>query len=360
MMLEYKPLDPDRPAAQYDADTGLTVRASAALDCRRALWYAANAVEETNPPSQQALTQMDAGKALEAVVFRALARDGWRTTNFANRRGGSVPTVRRAAGDVSFTGTPDGRVSSVHTGGEMMLAEVKSRGHQQFRRWQEQGAWVAHPAAVAQLAIYRYGLADREGIAPGTGGVIACIDTDTREVDWEVIPHNVLKAAWEWASRRASDLAAHMAESFDPPARDFEPQDWQCRRCPFRDECYGEQDDQIILPPDTASEEVALLALLATDGLVSQRARAKDEQAEYDRLRAVIAAYFTASGATSLSTTVDGKSGFLTAVWATRRSYPIDRKKLRQYLSAAQQQEVFGETATQYVTIRREMADKEE
>ena len=68
-----------RPAARFDDDdnpasgTGqaLEVRASAALNCRRSLWYAATGyVPTTNPPGEKSLMAMEAGNALESVVMR--------------------------------------------------------------------------------------------------------------------------------------------------------------------------------------------------------------------------------------------------------------------------------------------------
>ena len=38
-----------RPAARFDEAGNLEVRASSALGCRRALWYAATGYEPTNP-----------------------------------------------------------------------------------------------------------------------------------------------------------------------------------------------------------------------------------------------------------------------------------------------------------------------
>ena len=40
-----------RPAARFD-DGNLEVRASSALGCRRALWYAPTGYEPTNPPAR--------------------------------------------------------------------------------------------------------------------------------------------------------------------------------------------------------------------------------------------------------------------------------------------------------------------
>ena len=67
-----------RPAARFNEDGQLEIRASAALGCRRALWYAATGCEPTNPPTEESLTAMEAGNALEPVVLRAMERAGWR------------------------------------------------------------------------------------------------------------------------------------------------------------------------------------------------------------------------------------------------------------------------------------------
>ena len=49
-----------RPAAQFDGDGNIEVRASAALGCRRSLWYAATGYEPTNPP-QRGVADGDGG-----------------------------------------------------------------------------------------------------------------------------------------------------------------------------------------------------------------------------------------------------------------------------------------------------------
>ena len=67
-----------RPTARFDADGNMEVRASSALGCRRALWYAATGYEPTNPPSEESLTAMEAGNALEPVVVRAMEWAGWK------------------------------------------------------------------------------------------------------------------------------------------------------------------------------------------------------------------------------------------------------------------------------------------
>ena len=69
-----------RPAARFDEDGQLEIRASSALGCRRALWYAATGYQPTNPPTEESLTAMEAGNALEPVVLRAMERAGWQVS----------------------------------------------------------------------------------------------------------------------------------------------------------------------------------------------------------------------------------------------------------------------------------------
>ena len=49
-----------RPAAQFNEDGELVVRASSALGCRRALWYSATRVR-ANQPAQRRLADGDGG-----------------------------------------------------------------------------------------------------------------------------------------------------------------------------------------------------------------------------------------------------------------------------------------------------------
>ena len=93
-----------RSAARFDEDGQLEIRASSALGCRRALWYAATGYQPTNPPTEESLTAMEAGNALEPVVLRAMERAGWQVSPADPRNPESVSMRLRPipAGD----GTP--------------------------------------------------------------------------------------------------------------------------------------------------------------------------------------------------------------------------------------------------------------
>ena len=69
-----------RPNARIDGDGQLEIRASAAGNCRRALWYEATGHEVTNPKTEESLTVLETGNALEPVVLRAMERAGWEVT----------------------------------------------------------------------------------------------------------------------------------------------------------------------------------------------------------------------------------------------------------------------------------------
>ena len=97
-----------RPAARFDDDGNLEVRASSALGCRRALWYAATGYEPTNPPSEESLTAMEAGNALEPVVERAMERAGWKVDAPDPQAPRQVAV--RIGPNMIVTGHPDGTV----------------------------------------------------------------------------------------------------------------------------------------------------------------------------------------------------------------------------------------------------------
>ena len=111
-----------RPAAQFDDDGNMEVRASSALGCRRALWYAATGYEPTNPPSEDSLTAMDAGNALEPVVVRAMERAGWKVD--APDPQDPKQVAVRIGPSLMVTGHPDGTVRMPVEGGEAAAPQL--------------------------------------------------------------------------------------------------------------------------------------------------------------------------------------------------------------------------------------------
>ena len=151
----------------------LEVRASAAGDCQRALWYEATEWEVTNPPSGDALTMLEAGNALKPVVLRAMERSGWGLTppDPDEPRLATVPV----APNLRVTGHPDAAGRMPLFEGEELVVEVKTKGPEAFKRWQVLGAERSHPESVAQAALYTYGV-----FGEARDAVIAVMDTATR------------------------------------------------------------------------------------------------------------------------------------------------------------------------------------
>ena len=243
-----------RPAARFDDEGNIEVRASSALGCRRALWYSATDYEPTNPPTEESLTAMEAGNALEPVVVRAMERAGWKVDAPDPQDPQTVAV--RIGPNMIVTGHPDGTVRMPIDGDEAaapqlflfdgetdvpayddpMVVEIKTRGPEAFRRWRTLGAERSHPAAVAQAAFYTLG-----EFGDLRDAVIAAMDTGARTWDHEVIPAHRLERAMQDACEWLGELAAHHVQNGpDPdalPERDFSANSWQCRSCPFLAVC---------------------------------------------------------------------------------------------------------------------------
>ena len=197
-----------RPAARFDDDGNIEVRASSALGCRRALWYSATGYEPTNPPTEESLTAMEAGNALEPVVVRAMERAGWKVDAPDPQDPQTVAV--RIGPNLLVTGHPDGTVrmpveddgaappqlflfegeTDAPAYGDPMVVEIKTRGPEAFKRWRTLGAERSHPASVAQAAFYSLG-----EFGDLRDAVIATMDTGARTWDWERIPAKRLERA---------------------------------------------------------------------------------------------------------------------------------------------------------------------
>ena len=222
-----------RPNARIDGDGQLEIRASAAGNCRRALWYEATGHEVTNPKTEETLTVLEAGNALEPVVLRAMERAGWEVTP-ADPRDPQQVSVQ-VGPNMLVTGHPDATGVLPLFGGEAVV-EVKTRGPEAFKRWRTLGAERSHPASVAQAAFYTLGT-----FGELRDAVIATMDTGSRQWDYEVIPAERVGQALDRASEWLGQLGAHLVlYGPDPdalPERDYSVTDWQCKSCPFLNIC---------------------------------------------------------------------------------------------------------------------------
>ena len=353
-----------RPAARFDDDGNLEVRASSALGCRRALWYAATGFEPTNPPSEYSLTAMEAGNALEPVVVRAMERASWRVD--APDPQDPKQVAVRIGPSLMVTGHPDGTVRMpVSEGkaqapqlflfegetqspayGDPMVVEIKTRGPEAFRRWQTLGAERSHPASVAQAAFYSLG-----EFGDLRDAVIATMDTGARTWDWERIPAARLERALQDASEWLGELAAHHVRSGpDPdalPERDFFATSWQCRSCPFLAVCLpGAAEASEETENETETEEVtdeeardAVAAYAEAQESIKEPEKAK--RAALDTLKA----WMRRQG--DSKATVGGRT--VTLVSSTR--YSVNHRRLNEALDPEVRAEIVTESESEYVRV---------
>ena len=280
-----------RPNARFGGDGALEIRASAVGNCRRALWYEATGHEVTNPRSDESLTMLEAGNALEPVVLRAMQRAGWDIipTDRDNPRRVSL----RLGPTLLVSGHVDAAGVAPIFGNEPSIVEVKTRGPEAFKKWRTLGAERSHPESVWQAAFYTYGTFDE-----ARDVVIATLDTGSRVWDYEVIPAVRVERAFEQACARLGELAAHhVINGPDPevlPERDFTAGDWQCKRCPFLNACLpgmaavaGEPEDEPAEDTGPVSDEEARAALLEYEQAQEMlKAIEEDKQWALGQLRA--------------------------------------------------------------------------
>ena len=357
-----------RPAARFDGEGNLEVRASAALGCRRALWYAATECEPTNPPGDQSLTAMEAGNALEPVVLRAMERAGWRI-HPADPLDPQQVAVR-VGPKMLVTGHPDatGRMPldrvEVVTGktpaetflfgdweetpvpghGDPVVVEVKTRGPEAFRRWRTLGAERSHPASVVQAAFYTLGI-----FGEVRDTVIATMDTGKRTWDHEVIPAVRLERALQDACEWLGELADHRElNGPDPdalPERDFTANSWQCRSCPFLDICLpgaAEADEETERRGEEVSDADALDAVTAyAEAQEGIRVPEKEKRTSLDTLRA----WMRRQG--GVKAVINGRTVSL----VKSKRYSVNYRRLNELLDPETRAEVVTENESEYVRV---------
>ena len=353
-----------RSAAQINGDGELVVRASSALGCRRALWYASTDHEPTNPPGDDSLTAMEAGNALEPVVVRAMERAGWKVD--AADPNDPKQVAVRVGPNLLVTGHPDGTArmplsddeaesqaqrllfgDTATAHGDPMVVEIKTRGPEAFRRWQTLGAERSHPASVAQAAVYTLG-----EFGEMRDSVIATMDTGNRTWDFEVIPAERLEKALQNACEWLGELAAHHAlngpEPDALPDRDFSAESWQCRSCPFLAACLPGAAENEGAGDETEDDGKEVSDEEARDAVAAyveaQDAIREPEKAKRDALD-TLKAWMRRQDDTKA--TVNGRKVSLVR---TPR-YSVNYRKLNEFLDPETRAGIVTESESEYVRV---------
>ena len=335
-----------RPKARFDQDGVLEVRASAAGDCRRALWYEATGWEVTNPPTRETLTLLESGNALEPVVLRAMERSGWELTP-ADPSSPAAVSVQIAP-NLRVTGHPDAAGRMPLFEGEEMVVEVKTRGPDAYKRWQALGAERSHPESVAQAALYTYG-----AFGEARDAVIAVMDTATRSWDYEIIPALRIGDAFEGVKNRLNALSEnHVLHGADPnalPERDFTAGHWRCTSCPYLNTCLPGMQDENGVAEEAQESGVREVSIEEARAAALAYASARDalkgpEQAKREALD-TLAAWMQSQGLDKAE--LEGHK--VSLVRTTR--YSVDHKKLNALLDPKSRAGIVTEQSSEHVRV---------
>ncbi len=337
-----------RPNARFGEGGILEIRASAVGNCRRALWYEATGWEVTNPRSDDSLTMLEAGNALEPVVLRAMRRAGWDIT--PTDRDNPKRVSLRLGPTLLVSGHVDAAGVAPIFGNEPSIVEVKTRGPEAFKKWRTLGAERSHPESVWQAAIYTYGIFEE-----ARDVVIATLDTGDRTWDYEVIPAARVERAFEQACARLGELAAHhVINGPDPevqPERDFTAEDWQCKRCPFLNACLPgmaavEEQDEPDETTEPVSDEEARAALLEYEQAQEMlKAIEEDKQWALGMLRA----WLKQRGEDKAKLEGGKKTRAVGMVKSTR--YNVDHKRLNALLDPEVRATIVTENVSEYLRV---------
>ena len=337
-----------RPNARFDEDDTLEIRASAVGNCRRALWFEATGHQVTNPRSDDSLTMLEAGNALEPVVLRAMERAGWDITP-TDRDNPRLVSLRLGP-TLVVSGHVDAAGVAPIFGNEPSIVEVKTRGPEAFKKWRTLGAERSHPESVWQAAFYTYGTFDESRDV-----VIATLDTGGRTWDYEVIPAHRVERAFEQACARLGELAAHhLVNGPDPyalPERDFTADDWQCQRCPFLNACLPgtaavEQEDEPVQDAGPVSDEEAKAALHEYEQAQEMlKAIEEDKQWALGMLRA----WLGQRG--EQKARLDGREKTRTVGMVKNTRYNVNHKRLNALLDPETRAGIVTENVSEYLRV---------
>ncbi len=339
-----------QPNARFTQEHTLEIKASAAGNCRRALWYEATGQDFTNPISDHSRTILEANNALKPVVLQAMQRAGWRI-NPTNPTDTKISAMRLGP-TLVVTGQPDATGIGPSSDTPPSVIEVKIRGPEAYRRWQHLGAERSHPESVKQAAIHTYGT-----FSEARNAVIATLDTATKQWDFEVIPAERVEQAWESVRQRLEQLSAHYAtKGADPesaPPREFEAGSRHCKHCPFPNACRSEDRPVTAeIPEESDPAEDPVTDQEAKEAL-HQYERLQDAQRKLDedkrRIMNRLQTWLSRKGAGKAKLEGRHKTRTVGLVQSTR--YTTDHKKLNFLLAPETRADIVSEKVSEYLRI---------
>ena len=370
-----------RPTARF-TETGMTIRASGATNCRRRLWYSATGATVTNPPDIDSQTIMSTGNALEPIVVAAMQARDWRITPWDEKTQGSVsleitPSIT-VAGHPDAVGRPpfgfpfplqldpNAEKTTLETLKAMSyeqieekiasvvaesIIEIKTRGAGAHKRWRDLGAERSHPAAAVQAAIYTLGY-----FGELRSAIISTMSTDSRkwdpEKDFEMIPSDRIGRLIGRLHDYLMPLDEHFREyGADPealPERDFEAGSLECRGCPFLATCGN------IAPPDEPLEVTGDLIMEDAEQAVRELDEVTPPMRELkkrsDGARKTLRAFMEQQNAERME--IDGLEGPRRVTLSEMARRGVNYQNLNHYIDPETREKIVTETTSKQLRVK--------
>lgn len=333
-----------RPRAYSAPDGNIIVQASAALSCRRALWYDITGHEPSDPPDEQAVVSMKMAGALRDMVADRMTEAGWRVTTAPPD--GIPPAQFELSPGLKISAKPSGLVLGLpETDIDMPLVlSVKVRGAGGYRSWEMMGAELSHPETVAQAA-----LASTAYFGEVRDVVIATLNSAERRWDTETIPAERAALIADEAVQRLGALNVHRdANGMNPdamPDRDFDLSDGQCQRCPFLTLCGPldpRADEEVDDDPEFISDGEAQTAM---EIYMDATAAMKEPEARKKAAAKLLLAWMKQNE--DKKTRLAGHS--ISVVSSTR--YNVSNKRLNELVNPEIREQIVSTSKSEYVRV---------
>ena len=218
------------------------LRMSAAGKCPRALGYAYQECQESNPPDDHSFNRMAMGHMAEILIVRNLHKNGWETDHTVLAPTGQLELEFQIPGtDIVLIGHPDGIcMHPVFTKGKWVTLECKSMSVVRGEETQKLGVAETYPEYMVQISLYgrelhRMGLVSRPRV-----GVFAMMDRDGRPLPAERV---------SWEESLVDETLAKLrsvVETVDQgelPETPYGPTSLKCRYCNYNLLCRGPEPE---------------------------------------------------------------------------------------------------------------------
>ena len=249
----------NRAAEDIETPQAPRLRMSSAGRCPRALAYAFQGLEESNPPDRHGRNRMNLGHMAEILILKDLERSGWETRHTVLSEHGQLELEMRIPGsDVDIKGHPDGIcMHPEFTNGRWVTLECKSMSEGKALEVEAAGIREVYPDYIAQIGLYARQLHRMGLVEHPERGVFGMMDRDGRplspeRVSWEAgeVDQTLEKLREVVETVRAGELPER------PHAIDSRP----CRYCDYHTLCWGAPRDWRDRPSPVTVQDPDLIA----------------------------------------------------------------------------------------------------